>query len=61
MKKGAIAYLIFITTFLFSYSCVNKTTLEEGDWQGCIIGMYPENGNVTLPSGDEQELHWQSL
>ena len=28
----------------------------EGDWKGCVIGMYPSNGNVTLKKGDLQEV-----
>jgi beta-mannanase len=27
-----------------------------GDWPGCVIGFYPENGNETLPGGDQQEI-----
>lgn len=34
----------------------NKTSVEEGAWQGCVVGMYPENGNVTLLSGDERKI-----
>ena len=52
MKKRAVINWILITTFLFSFGCANqtnKTILKEGDWQGCVIGMYPENGNETLP------------
>ncbi len=59
MKKRVIPQFIFITLVLFSYSCMNKTdttSLNEGDWEGCVIGMYPENGNATLPNGEEQEI-----
>lgn len=56
MKKTASIILILIATFLFLNSCTNKTTLKEGDWDGCVIGLYPENGNVTIPSGEQQEI-----
>ena len=29
---------------------------EEGAWEGCVIGMYPENGNETLPTGNQEEI-----
>jgi hypothetical protein len=28
----------------------------NGDWQGCVIGFYPENGNETLPAGNFREI-----
>lgn len=27
-----------------------------GDWEGCVVGMYPENGNEQLPGGDFSEI-----
>ena len=32
------------------------TALIDGEWSGCIIGMYPENGNEKLPLGDLSEI-----
>jgi hypothetical protein len=29
---------------------------DEGAWQGCVIGFYPENGNVTLGRGELHEV-----
>ncbi len=29
---------------------------KEGNWEGCVIGMYPENGNETLPTGNQEEI-----
>ena len=29
---------------------------NEGDWEGCVIGMYPENGNETLRRGELYEI-----
>ena len=28
----------------------------DGNWDGCIVGMYTENGNETLPHGDLSEV-----
>jgi hypothetical protein len=33
-----------------------KASEKEGDWEGCVIGFYPENGNETLPTGNQQEI-----
>jgi hypothetical protein len=53
---------------LAMYSCTSNgtstaTNEEEktsmafnGDWEGCIVGMYPENGNEKLPEGDLSEV-----
>jgi len=54
MKNKLFAYFALISTLLLSSSCLNKdtkTSIKEGDWKGCVIGMYPENGNVTLANG----------
>ncbi|MCO6478164.1 MAG: hypothetical protein J5I94_16150 [Phaeodactylibacter sp.] len=59
MKKRVIPVLVLSATFLFSYSCVkktNETSPEEGAWEGCVVGMYPENGNELLPGGDLHEV-----
>ena len=54
-------FLILISAKRECMSKTNETTTttkttKEGDWQGCVVGMYPENGNETLPSGDQQEI-----
>ena len=40
-------------------SCSNETpdmlTLD-GNWEGCVVGFYPENGNETIPKADPQEI-----
>jgi len=59
MKNRAKIFLFIIVTFLFTFGCMNnkKTQmLQDGDWQGCVIGLYPENGNATLPSGEMHEI-----
>jgi hypothetical protein len=59
MKNKLFAYFALISTLLISSSCLNKDTkasIKEGDWKGCVIGMYPENGNVTLANGSLQEI-----
>lgn len=28
----------------------------DGDWEGCVIGFYPENGNETLGNGEIYEV-----
>jgi hypothetical protein len=59
MNKRLTTYLILMTTFLFLNGCSNmpnKTNVKEGDWEGCVVGIYPGNGNVTIPKGDIQEI-----
>jgi hypothetical protein len=29
----------------------------DGDWEGCVVGIYPENGNAKLPKGDLSEIN----
>jgi hypothetical protein len=33
-----------------------ETMTLTGDWDGCIVGFYPENGNEKLPGGDLSEV-----
>lgn len=51
---------IILTAGLISFaSCTEKQQEEQmliGDWPGCMVGMYPENGNEKLPSGDLSEI-----
>jgi hypothetical protein len=52
------------TTILFASlvvisGCKSKTSqsaLGDGDWEGCIVGIYPENGNKQLPTGNLHEI-----
>ena len=66
MKKRAFIYLASTMAFLFLSSCMNKPdnpnesnepNLTEGNWEGCVVGMYPENGNVTIPNGEIREVN----
>ncbi len=59
MKKKTLIYLIIIAVFLCLSSCMDKTNQRDfmnGNWPGCVIGIYPENGNATLPLGDLYEI-----
>jgi hypothetical protein len=59
MKKRTPINLILMTALIAFSSCRTKTnpsTAMDGDWDGCVVGMYPENGNVTIPNGDLHEL-----
>ena len=59
MKKRTHFYLIIITVFLGLSSCMDKTNKKDfmnGDWPGCVIGIYPEKGNATLATGDLYEI-----
>jgi hypothetical protein len=59
MKKLVSVILIVITVSLFAYACMDKKVEPEildGNWQGCVIGMYPENGNVTLGGAELYEI-----
>jgi len=33
-----------------------QNTSLDGDWEGCVVGFYPENGNETLPNVDLHEI-----
>ena len=57
MKRTDFTLVLLFTIMMFGFSCLDKSSAQEGDWEGCVIGMYPENGNETLPSGDEQEIN----
>ena len=57
MKKRDHSYLLLASALLVTIGCVNTPAVQEGDWDGCVIGMYPENGNETLPGGDQQEIN----
>ncbi len=57
--RNIVVYLMLIVTLLLVNGCKSKTNqsmAEEGSWSGCVIGMYPSNGNETLPTGDQQEI-----
>jgi hypothetical protein len=59
MLKRAYIYSISITIFLFLNSCMNtdNNPMElDGNWEGCVVGFYPENGNVTIANAEEQEI-----
>jgi hypothetical protein len=57
MKKTDRSYLLLASALFVTISCVNNPAIQEGDWDGGVIGMYPENGNETLPGGDQQEIN----
>jgi len=57
MKKRDFTYLLLITALLLNLGCTDNATPKEGDWEGCVIGMYPENGNETIPKADVQEIN----
>jgi len=57
MKKRNFRFLPLLVAVLVGFGCSDKPIEKEGDWQGCVIGMYPENGNKTLPRADEQEIN----
>lgn len=55
----SIAQIVLTISIISFSSCMNNTNPSitlEGDWPGCIIGMYPENGNELLPSGNLKEI-----
>lgn len=59
MKKGIIISMSLISILTVFSSCSDKSSEEsfsDGDWPGCVIGFYPENGNETLPTGDFYEI-----
>lgn len=59
MKKRTHFYLIIITVFLGLSSCMDKTNKKDfmnGNWPGCVIGIYPEKGNATLATGALYEI-----
>lgn len=51
---------ILLMSHLFAANLFAKASSEKivssGEWEGCVIGMYPENGNVTLGRGDLYEV-----
>ena len=50
--------LLVIISFAFA-SCNSKkeaTNLKSGDWEGCVIGFYPEKGNNTIPTANLYEI-----
>ncbi|WP_297766135.1 glycoside hydrolase family 26 protein [uncultured Muriicola sp.] len=57
MFKRDVTILLLLVVISLSFGCLDRTREKEGDWDGCVIGMYPENGNETLPSADEQEIN----
>jgi hypothetical protein len=53
------AFLMLCAAFLITgdgISATSSSAVEEGDWEGCVIGFYPENGNETLSAGDLYEI-----
>jgi len=57
MEMRYVLSLLLTSALLVNFSCADTTAEKEGDWEGCVIGMYPENGNETLPTGDQQEIN----
>jgi hypothetical protein len=59
MKKSAYFVLTLLAISIALSNCINKNStraLKEGDWEGCLVGMYPENGNEKIPSGNLHEI-----
>lgn len=59
MKKRVSINAIILTIALLFNSCMNNsknTCIKEGTWQGCVVGIYPGNGNITIPEGDPIEI-----
>ena len=51
--------MILISVFISFSNCRNNEGQEtgmDGNWPGCVIGIYPEKGNSTLSAGDLHEI-----
>lgn len=57
MKINHSLILLLISALIMS-GCNNTESevTKEGDWEGCVIGFYPENGNETLGQGEIFEV-----
>lgn len=59
IKAAYLISFLILSPFVLS-NCTNKTnpvvSAMDGDWAGCVVGIYPENGNETLPGGDLHEI-----
>jgi len=47
---------VILIGFSSSMNKSDQTNSKEGDWEGCLVGMYPENGNEKIPSGNLHEI-----
>ncbi len=59
MKRRTQVYMVMMTAFLSFLSCSDNTSQTpdmDGNWPGCVIGIYPEKGNETLGAGDLYEI-----
>ena len=62
LKNKSIKFLFgfLLTVILIGLSSSmdksNQMNSKEGNWEGCIVGMYPENGNEKIPSGNLHEI-----
>lgn len=59
MKKITNMLALVFTFFLVFTSCKEKEVKPvamDGSWEGCVVGIYPEKGNTTLPTADLYEI-----
>jgi hypothetical protein len=59
MKTNLLINTVIIALSMLLTNCMNTADSEnneEGNWEGCIVGIYPENGNVTLANADLHEI-----
>jgi len=59
LKTVTCPYLFLLAGMVGFTACAdpgNQAHQKEADWAGCVVGIYPENGNRKLPAGNLHEI-----
>lgn len=54
--KVVCTLILALTGITACMNSKNQIEVLDGDWEGCVVGMYPENGNEKIPLGNLYEI-----